>query len=82
MPSLVVQTLAGAKQYQGIPTICKLPLTVADLLIVSRDLVPSTDHDDLLFHAQLDTSFTILLHLGELTWPNQIALWDYRKVTL
>ena len=77
-----MQTLAGAKQYQGIPTICKLPLTVADLLIVSHDLVPSTDHDDLLFHAQLNAGFTGLLLLGELTWPNHIALQDYRKVTL
>ena len=72
--SLVVRTLAGAKRYQGTPTIRKLPLTVADLLVVSHDLVPSTEHDDLLFHAQLNTGFTGLLHLGELTWPNQISL--------
>ena len=43
---------------------------------------PSTDHDDLLFHARLNTGFTGLLCLGELTWPNQIGLRDYRKVTL
>ena len=59
-----------------------MPLTVVDLLVVSRDLAPSTDHDDLLFYAQLNTDFTRLLRLGELTWPNQITLQDYRKVTL
>ena len=80
--SLVARTLAGAKRYRGTPTIRKSPLTVADLLVVSHDLAPSTDHDDLLFHAQLNTGFTGLLRLGELTWPNQIALRDYRKVTL
>jgi len=72
----------GAKQYRGTPTIHKSPLTVADLLVVSHDLVPSTEHDDLLFYAQLNTGFTRLLCLGELTWPNQISLCDYRKVTL
>jgi hypothetical protein len=71
--SLVAHTLAGAKRYQGTPTIRKSPLTVADLLVVSHDLAPSTDHD-LLFHAQLNTGFTGLLRLGELTWPNQIGL--------
>jgi hypothetical protein len=80
--SLVARTLAGAKRYRGTPTIRKSLLTVADLLVVSHDLAPSTDHDDLLFHAQLNTGFTGLLRLGELTWPNQIALRDYRKVTL
>jgi len=44
--------------------------------------MPCTEHDDLLSHAQLNIGFTRLLYLGELTWPNQISLHDYRKVTL
>jgi hypothetical protein len=80
--SLVTRTLAGAKRYRGTATIRKSPLTIANLLFVSHDLAPSTDHDDLLFNAQLNTGFTALLRLGELTWPNKIALRDYRKVTL
>ena len=69
-----VRTLAGAKRYRGTATIRKSPITIADLLFVSHDLAPSTDHDDLLFNAQLNTGFTALLRLGELTWPNKIAL--------
>ena len=80
--SLVTRMLAGAKRFRGTATIRKSPLTVANLHFVSHDLAPSTDHDDLLFDAQLNTGFTALLRLGELTWPNKIALRDYRKVTL
>jgi hypothetical protein len=80
--SLVTRTLAGAKRYRGTPTVRKSPLTVANLVLVAHNLAPSTDHDDLLFNAQLNTGFTELLRLGELTWPNKIALRDYRKVTM
>ena len=80
--SLVARTLAGAKRYRGTPTVCKSPLTVANLVCVAHNLAPSTDHDDLLFNALLNTGFTGLLRLGELTWPNKIALRDYRKVTM
>ena len=38
--------------------------------------------DDLLFHAQLNTGFTGLLCLGKLTWPDKVALCNYKKVTL
>ena len=41
-----------------------------------------TIHDDLLFNAQLNTGFTGLLHLGEMTWPNRVTLRDYKKVTM
>src|ERR1700722_6394482 len=50
--SLVARTLAGAKRHHGRSTIRKSPLTTANLLIVSRDLALSSDHDDLLFDAQ------------------------------
>ena len=64
----------GAKQYQGTPTIHKLLFIATDLLIVSLDLVPSTDDNDLFFHAHLNTGFSGLLCLDELIWLNQIAL--------
>jgi hypothetical protein len=79
--SLVTRTLAGAKRYRGTATIRKSPLTIANLLFVSHDLAPSTDHDDLLFNAQLNTGFTALLRLGELTWPNEIALFEPKSHT-
>ena len=80
--TLVTRTLAGAKRYRGSPTTRKSPLTVANLVTVSTNLASSTDHDDLLFNAQLNTGFTGLLRLGEITWPNKISLRDYKKVTM
>jgi hypothetical protein len=70
--SLVTHTLAGAKQYHGTATIQKSPFTIANLLFIYHDLVPSTNYDNLLFNAQLNTGFTALLCLGELTWPNNM----------
>ena len=80
--TLVTHTLAGAKWYRATPKTRKLPLTVTNLVTVSHDLASSEDCDDFLFNAQLNTGFTGLLRLGELTWPNKIALHDYKKVTM
>lgn len=70
--------LAGAKHYWSSPTTRKSPLTVAILVTISMDLASSTNHDDLLFNVQLNTGFTGLFHLGEMTWPNKISLCDYK----
>jgi hypothetical protein len=51
-------------------------------MTVSNDLSASNIHNDLLFHAQLNTGFTGLLCLGELTWPDTISLRNYKKVTM
>ena len=80
--ALVNRTLAGAKCYHGTPTKRKTPLTVTNLLTVANHLAHSTIHDDLLFNAQLNTGFTGLLRLGEMTWPDRIALRNYKKVTM
>ena len=80
--ALVNQTLAGAKRYHGTPMKCKSPLTIAHLLTVADDLASSTLHDDLLFNALLNTGFTSLLRLGELTWPDRVTLRDYKKVSM
>src|SRR5882762_4326286 len=80
--TLVIRTLAGAKRYRGTPTNRKSPLTIANLLTVSKDLATSSSHDDMLFDALLNTGFTGLLRLGELTWPDNVSLRDYKKVTM
>ena len=80
--ALVNRMLAGAKQYPGTPTKRKSPLTIVNLLTIANHLAPSTLHDDLLFNTLLNTSFTGLLHLGELTWPHKITLRDYKKLTM
>lgn len=79
---LVARTLAGAKRCRGTPTVRKSPLTVTNLLVVSRDIASSTHHDDILFDAQLNSGFTGLLHLGELTWPDKLVLRNFKKVTM
>ena len=70
------------KHYHGTPTKRKTPLTVTNLLTVTNHLADSTIHDDLLFNAQLNTGFTGLLCLGEMTWPDRITLRNYKKVTM
>ena len=80
--ALVNQTLAGTKCYHSTPTKQKSPLPVVNLLTVAEDLTLSTIHDNLLFNAQLNTGFTGPLHLGEMTWPDHVALRDYKKVTM
>jgi len=72
----------GAKRHRGSATKRKSPLTIANLITVADDPAPSTLHDDLLFNAQLNTGFPGLLRLGEMTSPDNVALRDYKKITL
>jgi hypothetical protein len=65
----------------GSPTTRKEPLAISDLKVVIDDLKSSTDHDSLLFISQLLTGFTSLLRLGELVFPDTIALRNFRKVS-
>ena len=60
----------------------KTPLTVTNLLTVANHLAHSTIYGDLLFNAQLNTGFTGLLCLGEMTWPDRISLRNYKKVMM
>jgi hypothetical protein len=53
-----------------------------NLVTVADDLASSTVHDNLLFNAQLNTAFTGLLRLGEMTWPDTISLRDYKKISM
>jgi hypothetical protein len=39
-------------------------------------------HDSLLFTTQIFTGTDCLMRLAELTWPDHVALRDYRKVTM
>lgn len=58
----------------------KRALTFADLCLVFDTLNRSTSHDDCLFLAMLLTRFFSLMRLGELTFPNDKQLWNWRKV--
>jgi len=74
--ALVHCTLQGCKHVHAIPTSCKWALTLSDLETVVIALEQSNDYDDQLFLAQLLTSFFMLFHLGEMTYPDDPKLHD------
>ena len=78
---LVCRTYQGCMRMRGRATICKRALTVDDLRLVIDHYRSSTLHDDLLFVAMLLTGFFGLLRLGELTFPNDPSLQNWKKVT-
>jgi hypothetical protein len=78
---LVRRTLQGCMRMKGRATTRKRALTVTDLRIVINHYLSSTLHDDLLFVAMLLTGFFGLLRLGEMTFPNDPTLQNWKKVT-
>jgi hypothetical protein len=79
---LVTKTLAGCKKFHAVSTTRKLPLSRPDLAVVGMAYRQSPSFDDCLFITQLFVGFHALLRLGELVWPDKLALQDYRKVVL
>ena len=78
---LVRRTYQGCMRMRGRATIHKRTLTVDDIQLVIDHYCASTLHDDLLFVAMLLTGFFGLLRLGELTFPNDPSLQNWKKVT-
>jgi hypothetical protein len=78
---LVHRTLEGCKRLHGTPTIRKRALTIDDINNVCSSYNNNSSHDDLLFCTQLCVGFFALMRLGELTFPDNIALRDPCKVT-
>ena len=78
---LVERTLKGCKRLKGVATKRKRALTFADLQLVSNALQNSPLHDDRLFLSMLYTGFFALMRLGELSFPDDIDLRNWRKVT-
>ena len=79
---MVSQALKGAKQWYGRTTTHKLPLTIDNIDTIFNTLDTNPSHDNILFTTQLFTGFEDLLRLGELCWPNKVALHNYCKVTM
>ena len=77
---LVKRTLRGCKRLKGTATHRKRALTLDDLGRVIAYYTNSTDHDDLLFVSQLLSGFFALMRLGELTFPDDVSIRDWRKV--
>jgi hypothetical protein len=78
--SLVCRTLQGCMRMRGVATVRKRAVTTDDLRLIIHHYHDSTSHDDLLFVAMLVTGFFGLLRLGEMTFPNDLSLRDWRKV--
>ena len=78
---LVERTLKGCRRLRGVATKRKRALTFDDLKLVNNTLSNSTSHDDRLFLAMLFTGFFSLMRLGELSFPNDKQLQNWRKVT-
>jgi hypothetical protein len=78
---LVERTLKGCQRLKGVATKRKRALAISDLLHVVNDLKSSTQHDDLLFLAILLTGFFALMRLGELVFPDDKQLQNWRKIS-
>ena len=79
--TLVGRTLQGCMRMRGTATVRKRTLTTDDLRLVVKHYSNSNHHDDLLFVAMLFTGFFGLLRLGELAFPNDTSLHNWKKVT-
>jgi hypothetical protein len=78
---LVERTMKGCMRLKSAATKRKRALTNTDLSTVVNSLALSTDHDDLLFQAMLLTGFFALMRLGELTFPDDANLRNWKKIT-
>ena len=79
--TLVRRTLQGCMRMRGTATVRKRALTTDDLTLVINHFHNSALHNDLLFVSMLVTGFFGLLRLGELTFPDDTSLQNWKKVT-
>ena len=79
--ALVRRTWQGCMRMKGVATIRKRALTTDDLRVVITRYHMSSLHDDLLFLAMLLTGFFALLRLGEMIFPDDTSLRNWKKVT-
>jgi hypothetical protein len=79
--NIVRRTLRGCMRTRGSPTVRKRALTIEDLHMVVNHYHNSPSHNDKLFVAMLLSGFFGLLRLGELTFPNDSKLHNWKKVT-
>ena len=78
---LIHHTLQGCMRMRGIATVCNCALTIDDLQLIVNHYHTSTLHDNCLFLAMLITGFFGLLCLGEMTFPDETSLQNWKKIT-
>ena len=79
---LVTKTLAGCHKIFPSAASRKCPLPRTELINISNQCSSSSAFDDCLFLALLLTGFHGLMRLGELMWPDNKDLRDYRNVIM
>src|ERR1700679_199095 len=79
---LVTKTLAGCRKMFPSTASRKRPLARTELVDVARLYLSSSAYDEILSLTLLLTGFHGLMRLGELTWPDNKHLQDYRKVIM
>jgi len=78
---LVKRTLRGCLRMKSTAIKRKHALTIDNLQTIINHYGDSQNHDDLLFVAMLFTGFFSLMRLGELTFPDDESIRDWRKVS-
>ena len=79
---LVTKTLAGCRKMFPSVVSRKRPVTRTELATIVKSYNHSTSYDVALFLTILLTGFHGLMRLGELTWPDNKKLRDYRKIVM
>src|ERR1700678_1440270 len=79
---LVTKTLAGCHKMFPSAVSCKCAVTRSELATITQSYIHSISYDDTIFLGILMTGFHGLMCLGELTWPDNVKLRDYRKVIM
>ena len=79
---LVTKTLAGCRKMFPSVVSRKRPVTRTELATIVKSYDHSTSYDVALFLTILLTGFHGLMRLGELTWPDNKKLRDYRKIVM
>ena len=77
---LVTRTLKGCLKSHSKAIRRKEALTIHDVRFVHDRVRNPHPHDDKLFAALLVTGFHALLRLGDLTFPDDVSIRDWRKI--
>jgi hypothetical protein len=78
---LVERTMKGCLRLKSSPTKRKRALTLHDLSHVLEKMTNANSHDDKLFKCMLLSGFFALMRLGELSFPNEVKLRNWKKVS-
>ena len=78
---LIKQVLNGCLKLRSKPISRKEPLSVTDLQFLEQKFHGTQSHDNLLFAAMLFTGFHGLLRLGDMSFPDDPNIREWRKIT-